>query len=119
MDLQHQDWKPIVIRKKKGNTINNSENKPNQKIVGYNASKNINGKTKMHSKKLDETEELKHKYVPKDVAIEIQKMRQSKNLTIKELATKLNIPKQDITNIEQCKALYNKALINKIKRGLK
>ena len=115
MDLDHQDWKPIVIRKKKGN----SKNKPNQKIVGYNAGKNTNGKTNIHSKKLDEAEELKHKYVPKDVAMEIQKMRQAKYLTIKELATKLNIPKQDIINIEQGKALYNKALINKIKRGLK
>ena len=119
MDLDHQDWKPVIIRKKKGNTINNSENKSNQKVVGYNAGKNTNGKTNMHSKKLDEAEELKHKYVPKDVAMEIQKMRQAKDLTIKELATKLNIPKQDITNIEQGKALYNKALINKIKRGLK
>ena len=119
MELGHQDWKPVVVRKNKKNSIHNSENKPDQKVVGYNANKNINGKTKMHSKKLDETEELKHKYVPKDVAMEIQKMRQAKDLTIKELATKLNIPKQDITNIEQGKALYNKALINKIKRGLK
>lgn len=119
MELGHQDWKPVVVRKNKKNSIHNSENKPDQKVVGYNANKNTNGKTKMHSKKLDETEELKHKYVPKDVAMEIQKMRQAKDLTIKELATKLNIPKQDITNIEQGKALYNKALINKIKRGLK
>ena len=118
MELSHQDWKPVVVRKNKKNSIHNSENKPTQKVVGYNANKNTNGKTNIHSKKLVDTEELKHTYVPKDIAMEIQKLRQSKNLTIKELATKLNIPKQDIINIEQGKALYNKALITKIKRGI-
>lgn len=116
--MEHQDWKTVVVRKKKGSAINNSENKVVNKTTAYNAGKNINNKNKMHSRKLDQSEDLKHTYVPKEVAMEIQKLRQAKGLTIKDLATRLNIPKQDLTNIEQGKALYNKAQINKIKRNL-
>ena len=116
--MDHQDWKTVVVRKKKGG-INNSENKPKKKVVGYNAGKNVNNKVDINTKKLSETEELKHKYIPKEVSLEIMKLRQAKDLTIKELATKLNMNKQDLVNIEQGKAIYNKALINKIKRGLK
>ena len=116
--MDHQDWKTVVVRKKKG-SINNSVNNPKQKVVGFNAGKNSKNKVDINTKKLAESEELKHNYVPKEVAKEIQQLRQAKDLTIKELANKLNMNKQDLVNIEQGKAIYNKALITKIKRSLK
>lgn len=115
--MNHQDWKPQIVRNKNGSYYN--ENTKKEKVIGYNGSKNTNNKNKMHSRKLAESDELKHTYVPKEIAKEIQQLRQAKDLTIKELATKLNMNKQDLIQIEQGKALYNKALINKIKRGLK
>ena len=112
--MEHQDWKTIVIKKR----VSNNENQKVNKSKTYKNTKNSNIKNNIDSRKLDNSEDLKHIYVPKEVSIEIQKLRQAKGLTIKDLATKLNMSKQDLNNIEQGKALYNKALINKIKKIL-
>lgn len=111
--MEHQNWNPQIIKNNKGIYYNQTNKK---KVLTYKNNKNTNNN--INSKKLDESLELKHNYVPHNISKEIQLLRQSKGLTIKELATKLNINKQELINIEQGKALYNKAMINKIKRGL-
>ena len=56
----------------------------------YGAGMNKHGATSMNTAKLDrETEELKHEKVSMDVGKLIQKGRQAKNLTQKDLATKI------------------------------
>ena len=112
--MDHQDWKTIIVKKKKSSLhVNNQDKK--EKVV---KPKFQTTKNNISSKKLENSEDLKHIYVPKEVALDIQKRRQIKGLTVKELSQKLNMKPQDITSIEQGKALYNKVLINKILRGL-
>ena len=112
--MDHQDWKTIIVKKKKSYLhVNNQDKK--EKVV---KPKFQTTKNNISSKKLENSEDLKHIYVPKEVALDIQKRRQIKGLTVKELSQKLNMKPQDITSIEQGKALYNKVLINKILRGL-
>ena len=113
--MDHQDWKTIVVKKKKS-SFNVSNQDKKEKVIKPKSSTTT--KNNISSKKLENSEDLKHTYVPKEVALDIQKRRQIKGLTVKELSQKLNMKPQDITSIEQGKALYNKALINKILRGL-
>ena len=110
--MDHQDWNTIIIKKK---NINNVQGKK-EKVVKPKSQTTT--KNNISNKKLENSEDLKHTYVPKEIALDIQKRRQIKGLTVKELSQKLNMKPQDITSIEQGKALYNKALINKILRGL-
>ena len=113
MNLGHQDWKTIIVKKKQSINVNNQDKK--EKVI---KSRSQTTKNNLSSNKLEKSEDLKHTYVPKEVALDIQKKRQIKGLTVKELSQKINKKPQDITSIEQGKALYNKALIKKILRGL-
>ena len=109
----NQDWKVIKVR----------FNSKQKKELGLEKPKKVvkvegNNKNNLSNKKLENSEDLKHIYVPKAVGKELQQIRQAKGLTIKQAAIKLNMKSQDLQQIEQCKALYNKAIINKIKRKL-
>ena len=103
----HQDWKTIIIKNPKQN-VKNTKKKIN----------NTNIKKISIEKKAD-NDELKHKQLSTDLRISIQKARCSKNLTQKELAQKINVSHQIISDIESGKAIYNEQHINKIKRFLK
>ena len=109
--LDHQDWKTLIIHKKKDkqNNSNNNNNKnldPNtQKLISI-------------EKKAD-NDNLKHDKITKELRIQIQQARSSKGLTQKQLANQINIPLQKISEIETGKAIYNHNDINKIKRFLK
>ncbi|XP_018328984.1 endothelial differentiation-related factor 1 homolog [Agrilus planipennis] len=72
--------------------------------------------------KLDrETEELRHEHVPLEVGKLIQKGRQAKNMSQKELATKINEKPQVITDYEAGRGIPNQVIIGKIEKviGLK
>lgn len=72
--------------------------------------------------KLDrETEELHHKTIPLEVGKLIQQGRQAKNLSQKDLATKINEKPQVITDYEAGRGIPNNVIIGKIERviGLK
>lgn len=72
--------------------------------------------------KLDrETEELHHKTISLDVGKLIQQGRQAKNLSQKDLATKINEKPQVITDYEAGRGIPNNIIIGKIERviGLK
>ena len=73
----------------------------------------------MDAAKLDrETEELKHKTVPKDLGKLITQTRNAKGMNTKDLATKCNEKPQVITSYEQGKAIPNQQIIGKIERAL-
>merc|ERR1711944_53014 len=75
--------------------------------------------TSLNTTKLDrETEELKHATVPMDVGKLIQKGRQAKNLTQKDLATKICEKPQIVNEYESGKAIPNQAILAKMERVL-
>ncbi|XP_003702055.1 multiprotein bridging factor 1 [Megachile rotundata] len=69
--------------------------------------------------KLDrETEELKHDKIPLDLGKLIQQGRQSKGLSQKDLATKVNEKAQVINDYEAGRGIPNQMVIGKIERVL-
>lgn len=63
-----------------------------------------------------ETEELRHESISLDVGKLIQQGRQAKNLTQKDLATKINEKPQVITDYEAGRGIPNNVIIGKIER---
>ena len=109
--MQHQDWKAVVLK--------------NINIVPKNVPKNIVKKDELTrstvnpSVKLDENDEvLKIKYVSKDISQLVINGRIAKKLTRKDLANKLNLKEDIITNIETGKAIYDGDQIARIKKIL-
>lgn len=85
----------------------------------YGAGGNTQKGTSLNTAKLDaETEELKHKTVDLSVGKAIQKGRQQKEMTQKELATKINEKPQVVIEYEQGKALPNQQILAKMERAL-
>merc|ERR1739847_140185 len=75
--------------------------------------------TSMNTTKLaNEPEELKHDKVSMDVGRLIQKGRQAKGWSQKELATKICEKPQVINEYESSKAVPNQAILGKIERAL-
>ena len=66
----------------------------------------------------NETEELKHSTVDMAVGKLIQKGRQAKGFTQKELATKIDEKPQIVTEYEQGKAIPNQNILGKLERAL-
>lgn len=65
-----------------------------------------------------ETEELKHDKIPLDLGKLIQQGRQSKGLSQKDLATKVNEKAQVINDYEAGRGIPNQMVIGKIERVL-
>tara|TARA_Y100000817_G_scaffold276464_1_gene237945 strand:+ start:122 stop:478 length:357 start_codon:yes stop_codon:yes gene_type:complete len=106
--FDHQDWKQVIVRKKKTKGELNTNPKPSQ----------ASQKAKSIEKKADEGN-LKHKHITKELRLQIQQARNSKGLTQKQLANNCQLTQQIINDIESGKAIYNHQHINKIKRHLK
>jgi len=109
--FDHQDWKTILVNKKKTKSECRKEN---------NISKpsSANQKIKSIEKKAEEGD-LKHKKITKELKLQIQQTRNSKGLTQKQLAQKCQLTQQIINDIESGKSIYNHSHISKIKRILK
>ena len=105
--LDHQDWKQVVVGKKK------SKSKSSKK------KKNPENRKLLKLEKKADNDELKHNKITKELRTKIQQGRASKGLTQKQLANNVNLPLQKITEIENGKAIYNHKDINRIKRYLK
>lgn len=99
--MDHQDWKPIVLRKTE------HKSQPPQHSTGYKKLKNLDSDNPEAPKTLGLT-----------VAKRIQQGRVSKNLTQKQLAQKINVKPQVITEYETGKAIPNQTILNKIARTL-
>jgi len=109
--FDHQDWKNVIIKKKK---TKEEENKQNPKSNQSQTSQKINS----IEKKAEEGGTLKHKQITNELRIQIQQVRNSKGLTQKQLAQKCQLTQQIINDIESGKAIYNHNNITRIKRNL-
>jgi len=65
-----------------------------------------------------ESEELRHETVDRNLGLIIQKARNDKGITQKELATKINEKPQIVNEYEQGKAIPNQQIIAKLERAL-
>ncbi|GFT44950.1 endothelial differentiation-related factor 1 [Nephila pilipes] len=83
----------------------------------YNAATNKQHSTTLNTLKLDtETEQLHHETVGLDMGRLIQQGRQNKNLTQKDLATRINEKPQVINDYEAGRAVPNQQILTKIER---
>jgi len=99
--MEHQDWHEIILKR----------NTP--KIIKT-------GGQKGPSNSLDKVDkdEFKLKKVNKDLSSQIKNHRNSKGLTQKDLAQKINVKPSVINDYESGKAVPNPSIINKLKRIL-
>lgn len=66
----------------------------------------------------DDTETLKHKTVDNNVRANIQRARQAKNWTQKDLATAINEKPSVVGEYEQGKAIPNEGVLNRMEKAL-
>ena len=105
-ELDHQDWKTIIVKKKREEKVSKPKiNNEQQKLNSI--------------EKKAENDDLKHKTITLELRQNIQKARCLKKLTQKQLANNINLPLPVISEIESGKAIYNHQHIIKIKRYLK
>ena len=107
--MEHQDWKQVVVNKKKINSLKEDGTKKKEFVKSK--------ETKLEEN-IDEGK-LSHKKMDLSFGKDLQKYRLSQGLTQKDLSTKLNIPVKDINEIEAGKAKHNGPLMGKIKRLMK
>ncbi|XP_015122392.1 endothelial differentiation-related factor 1 homolog [Diachasma alloeum] len=125
------DWDtvPITLRKKapKGSALKSEKAINNARRQGVAVDTQVKwggGANKQHvttknTAKLDrETEELKHETVPLDLGKLIQQGRANKNLSQKDLATKVNEKVQVINDYEAGRGIPNQLVIGKIEKVL-
>lgn len=85
----------------------------------YAAGQNKQHSTSKDTAKLDrETEELHHETLGLDVGRLIQKVRNERKMTQKELATKINEKQQVINEYESARAIPNQQVLGKLERAL-
>ncbi|KAG8190399.1 hypothetical protein JTE90_022041 [Oedothorax gibbosus] len=83
----------------------------------FHAATNKQHSTSANTSKLDkETEQLHHDTIGLDVGRLIQQGRQNKNLTQKDLATRINEKPQVINDYEAGRAVPNQQILTKIER---
>merc|ERR1719413_99315 len=84
----------------------------------YGAGSNASSLSANNARKIEESDELKHNKVDKNLSKAIQQARMAKKMTQKELATKINEKTQVIGEYENGKAIPNAQIIVKIERAL-
>ena len=101
----------INAAKKRGDDVETSKK--------FFAGQNKQHKTDKNTAVLDaETEELHHDRVPLSLGRAIQQARQAKEMTQKDLATKVNEKVEIIREYENAKAVPNQTILTKIERAL-
>jgi len=100
LKMEHQDWKTVVLRK--------SEKKVDRpRAVGHKKISN-----------LDSDDPDAPKTMGLSAGKQIQSGRCAKKLSQKELAQKINVKPQVISDYESGKAIPNRAILNKLNRVL-
>eukprot|EP01083_Nonionella_stella_P004805 14005_1 len=89
-----------------------------EKRYGGGGNASAHSATSMSARKLEESEDLKHKTVNKSLSKAIQQARMAKKMSQKELATLINEKPQVIAEYENGKAIPNGQIIVKIERKL-
>ncbi|XP_066510363.1 endothelial differentiation-related factor 1 homolog [Hoplias malabaricus] len=127
--MAESDWDTVTVLRKKGSA---AQSKSKQAVTAaqrrgeevettkkWSAGQNKQHLVTKNTAKLDrETEELHHDRVTLEVGKVIQKGRQDKGLTQKDLATKINEKQQIIADYECGKAIPNNQVMGKIERAI-
>lgn len=119
----HQDWKQIIIKSKNNNTLKINNSKPNISVSEkkYNSGKNIQSQ-QVNAKKIEQYADgdditinlkLTHNFTS-----QMQKIRQQKGLTQKQLANECNLPETVIRDYENGSAVPNQQDISKMNKAL-
>nr|CAG4649832.1 EOG090X0ILG [Scapholeberis mucronata]SVE93995.1 EOG090X0ILG [Scapholeberis mucronata] len=127
--MSDNQWEPVIIRKKlpkgvssKSEKVVNAARRQGlevETVTKFGAATNKHVGTTLNTAKLDqESEELKHASLSLDVAKLIQKGRQDKGFTQKDLATKINEKPQVITDYEAGRGIPNQQILGKIERAI-
>ena len=111
--LEHQDWKQIIINKK------DKKDKNSSTLTTSKGTLSVKQQTDIKLLKQVENDDLKHKKVPPEIRKQIQQKRGQLTWTQKDLAQRCNFQVSIINDIETGKANYNPQHITKIKRILK
>ncbi len=114
--MSHQDWEPIVFKKRVPKTVQEAKAKglTTQKHTNK---KNVNYENTVSMRKL-ENEEVEIKKIEHSVSKIIQKARMNAKLSQKDLAQKLNLKPTVIQNYESGKAIPNKMILVKMGKML-
>merc|ERR1719461_1084714 len=127
------DWQtaPTVIGNRRGGAQGGNMSKERQVAIArrqgaaisteqkYGGGGNRQGGTHLNTAKLDaETEELKHKQMDLSVGKLIAQGRQAKEMSQKDLATKICEKPQVVTEYEQGKGIPNQQILSKMERAL-
>ncbi|XP_065161257.1 endothelial differentiation-related factor 1-like [Atheta coriaria] len=124
------DWDTVTVLKKrapKASTMKSEQAVNNARRSGaavdtqqkWGAGSNKQHVATKNTAKLDrETEELRHEHISLDIGKLIQQGRQARNLSQKDLATKINEKPQVITDYEAGRGLPNNIILGKIERAI-
>ena len=116
--MSYQNWKPTVLTKNDKKTDKelkqNALNDKSSQAFVKGPKGNLDGK-KIH--KILESESFEVQTIPTEVRLEISKSRQEKGWTHQDLSNYSGISVQDIKQIENGKATYNKAVVQKLKNA--
>ena len=110
--MDHQDFRVITIGSKDKKLKN-----VKKEIVKRNVSNN-NSIINVNARKL-ENEDIQLKYVDKEVVKKIIQARTLQKISQQDLANKLNVRKNVITELESGKMLKNNQFISKVKKILR
>lgn len=113
-----QDWAPVTTGPTKAKKGSKSGSGALEMRYGAGGNASAHSATAMSARKLEESEELKHKTVPKTLSKAIQQARMAKKMTQKDLATAINEKPQVIGEYENGKAIPNGQIIVKMERKL-
>lgn len=117
----HQDWEPVVIKKNPAKTTSASSSAvARSRVQNNNAStSSINNKPAWKiEQQVDGDVGKPMTLVSKEDGAKITRGRVAMKLSQKDLAMKLNLPAKTIQDIENGKAVENKALLSKIRKML-
>ena len=128
--MSNNDWDTVTVLRKRQpkpeatktqQAVNLAQRKglPIETTKKFNAAQNKKPSTSINTAKLDrETEELHHNTVGLEVGKLIQKARQAKEMTQKDLATKICEKIQIVNEYEAGKAIPNQQILSKLERAL-
>lgn len=113
--MEHQDWNPLTIKAKKLD--------PKSAKIKAERTGNIETQKRKvqnsHLRKVELEDDVQPiEKVSTDIKLLIQKARQEKNLTQKELANKVNVKPEIIRDIESGKAMNDKQILVKMQKVL-
>lgn len=120
MSIEHQDWTPVVFKKKQSTTLTNEDirksNYNTKERVATNSVNNISGQKL--NKLANETESFEIKKISLSLSKQIQRARLNNKLTQKELALRINVSSKVINEFEAGTAKPDNNVKMKIQRAL-